>query len=444
MDRTETHKGTILIVDDTPTNLGVLFEQLDQSGFRVLLAQDGENAIRQAQADQPDIILLDVVMPVIDGFETCRRLKAIESTRDIPVIFMTVLTDVDSKIRGFEAGGVDYVTKPVDWQEVLARVSTHLTLRNLHKSLEKEVTERRETQARLGHERNLLLTLINNIPDYIYVKDSDGRFVLSNTAYARAVGVTELAGKTEFEVRSEALAAKRHNQDQELLETGRPVVDFEEYERDNGYKRWLLTTKVPLRDSQGTIVGLVGISRDISERKKREESLRDYTKRLQILHRIDREILAGRSPTEVAQSVLAHIREFIPCQRASVLVFNDADDGADKGTVIAVHTDTKTNLGVGASVPLHELRLDALRHGRIKVDILSLAERSSVEEKLLEEDTSSYVSVPLAAQDELLGILNMGAKNPDVFTTSRLTIAEEVAVPLAIAIQQARLQRQKL
>jgi DNA-binding response OmpR family regulator len=129
-------KDTILIVDDSPTNLGVLFDYLRNSGFKVLVAEDGEGALQRAGYARPDIILLDVLMPGLDGFETCRRLKANEETKNIPVIFMTALSDTVDKLKGFEAGAVDYVTKPVEVAEVLARIRTHLTLRNLQKQLQ--------------------------------------------------------------------------------------------------------------------------------------------------------------------------------------------------------------------------------------------------------------------------------------------------------------------
>src|ERR671933_1602593 len=132
----ENNKGVIVIVDDKPTNLGILFDFLTDSGFRVLVAQDGESAIQKVEYARPDLILLDVMMPGIDGFETCRRLKANPSTQDIPVIFMTALSDTVDKVKGFSLGAVDYVTKPMQQEEVRARVTTHVTIRNLQKKLE--------------------------------------------------------------------------------------------------------------------------------------------------------------------------------------------------------------------------------------------------------------------------------------------------------------------
>ena len=127
--------GTILIVDDTPDNLLVLFSYLEEQGFKVLLAEDGETALKIAQSKAPDLILLDVLMPEIDGFETCRLLKAEASTKEIPVIFLTALSETVNKVKGFRLGGVDYITKPTEQEEVLVRIQTHLNLQNMRQAL---------------------------------------------------------------------------------------------------------------------------------------------------------------------------------------------------------------------------------------------------------------------------------------------------------------------
>ncbi|MDX1520773.1 MAG: response regulator, partial [Anaerolineae bacterium] len=128
---------TVLVIDDNPTNLGIMFEYLENHGFTVLIARDGESGLERARYGQPDLILLDVMMPPgIDGFETCRRLKHDDITRDIPVIMMTALTAAEHKTQGFKAGAVDYVTKPVQHEEVLGRIINHLRLKDLLHNLE--------------------------------------------------------------------------------------------------------------------------------------------------------------------------------------------------------------------------------------------------------------------------------------------------------------------
>lgn len=149
-------QATILIVDDSPTNLQALFDFLMNAGFRVLLAQDGESAILKATEISPDVILLDIIMPGIDGFETCRRLKANPSTQEIPVIFMTALAQTSVVVKGFELGAVDYITKPTQQEIVLTRVKTHLTIQKLQRSLQQqnwqlqqEIMQRRHAEVAL-------------------------------------------------------------------------------------------------------------------------------------------------------------------------------------------------------------------------------------------------------------------------------------------------------
>ena len=131
----------ILIIDDNVTNLKVAIEHLKTYGLEIIIARSGETGLERAAYAQPDLILLDVRMPGIDGFETCRRLKANENTKEIPVIFMTALTDISDKVRGFNSGAVDYVTKPLQVEELWARVNTHLTLGVLQKDMADRITE---------------------------------------------------------------------------------------------------------------------------------------------------------------------------------------------------------------------------------------------------------------------------------------------------------------
>ncbi|NEO51805.1 MAG: hybrid sensor histidine kinase/response regulator [Okeania sp. SIO3B5] len=135
----------ILIVDDNSTNLSVLSKALKAEGYKVRMAADGEDALSQVQRHHPDLILLDIEMPKIDGFETCSRLQANQATKGIPVIFMTALADTESKVKGLSLGAVDYITKPFEEAEVLARVKVHWRLKRLTDTLEQQVNER--TQA---------------------------------------------------------------------------------------------------------------------------------------------------------------------------------------------------------------------------------------------------------------------------------------------------------
>lgn len=189
-------KSQLLIVDDYPTNIKVLSDLLIDHGFEVLIARDGENALQKLQRITPDLILLDVLMPGIDGFETCRRLKEQPSTCDIPIIFMTALADPVDKVKGLTLGAVDYITKPFQQEEVLARVSTHLRLRHLARQLvdqnaqlQAEARSRQlaENALRASEEKFVKAFRANPGPIMIATLE-EGRLVEANQTFCQTLG----------------------------------------------------------------------------------------------------------------------------------------------------------------------------------------------------------------------------------------------------------------
>ena len=139
-------QDTIMVVDNTPANLKLLQDMLQSKGYRVLASPNGKMALHAATKSQPDLILLDIDMPEMDGFEVCRRLKANEATKDIPVLFISALTETADKVKAFAVGGVDYVSKPFQFEEVSARVETHLELRRQKRELQQSYNKLRELE----------------------------------------------------------------------------------------------------------------------------------------------------------------------------------------------------------------------------------------------------------------------------------------------------------
>ncbi|MDI3289436.1 response regulator [Polyangium sp. 15x6] len=296
-------EGTILIVDDMPINLAVLVDHLESAGHQALVAQDAEDALKRASLMKPDLILLDVVMPGIDGFETCRRLKAAESTRDIPVIFMTCLGEAANKLVGFEAGGVDYITKPFEIDEVLARIKTHLSLREVQKELEAknaqlqrahqdleqrvrertaelassnaalkaENAERRRAEDALRESRHLLQAIADNSTTVIYVKDLEGRYLMVNHRFEELFHVTarSLMGKTDYDLFSVEHADAFRAFDLQVAAAGRPLEKEETVPQDDGLHTYI-SIKCPLFDESGRAYAVCGVSTDISERTRAE------------------------------------------------------------------------------------------------------------------------------------------------------------------------------
>lgn len=201
---------TILLVDDNPVNLGVAVDHLEQHGFEIAVALGGEEALERASFLQPDLILLDVMMPGIDGFETCWRLKQNSDTQAIPVIFMTALADVADKVQAFGAGGVDYVSKPFQVEELLARVNTHLALRcaqrqlaTRNEALQAEIDARRAVEQALVASESRYRRLFETANDGILLLDCRSRAITdANPAMARMLGrlPDELIGRRLLDV----------------------------------------------------------------------------------------------------------------------------------------------------------------------------------------------------------------------------------------------------
>lgn len=163
----------ILLVDDIHENLQVLFQLLSRQGFEVLIAEDGQTGLDIAGDELPDLILLDIMMPDMNGFEVCAQLKVLEQTRDIPIIFMTALSDINNKITGFNLGAVDYITKPIQHEEALARIRTHLTMQKLKKALQESNKNLLERHQELATKNEELKTKNDQLDAFSYMVAHD-------------------------------------------------------------------------------------------------------------------------------------------------------------------------------------------------------------------------------------------------------------------------------
>ncbi len=266
----------IIVVDDTILSLKLLSDILEKTGYSVSTADSGELALQSIKLKQPSLILLDVMMPKMDGFEVCRRLKADEKTRDIPVIFISALDDEKSKMTGFHVGGVDYISKPFRKEEVLARVGAHIKLSRLQRELkeknkkfEREILKRRQSEERYN-------VFINATVDPIFVKDDQFRYLMANDAMAKFFGKTkkELINKTDQELADEATVYPCQSSDRKALEVQGPFT-IEEQLGNRIYE----ATKFPLL-LKGNQKGIGGIMHDITEKKQSEKKIRSQNLRL--------------------------------------------------------------------------------------------------------------------------------------------------------------------
>lgn len=280
-------KAQILIVDDHPTNLKVLSELLINYGFEVLIAKSGENALQKLQRVVPDLILLDVLMPGLDGFETCQQLKASAVTRDIPIIFMTALTDPIDKIKGLTIGAVDYITKPIQHEEVLARINVHLRLSHLNKQLEErnslleaEIRSRERIQSTLQEKEQFLRGIYDGVEQGIWVIDvtPDDELIMvgANPTCERLTGLSfsEIQGKPIEHLLPPEIATTVRENYRTCISLGTSIT-YEECLPFQGQWKWGLTTLTPLRDARSRIYRIVGTAIDITKRKRAELALAD-------------------------------------------------------------------------------------------------------------------------------------------------------------------------
>ena len=288
----EAPQGRILIVDDDLSSLRLLTEILTERGYVVHPTSCGEMALRFVESTLLDLILLDIKMPGLNGFEVCRRLKADERTLAIPVIFITGLGDLADKVKGFQAGGVDYLTKPLQLEEVLARVQTHLTLHALrnelsrqNSQLQQEISERRRAAEAVRQQLNFQQTMMDTIPSPIFYKDRQGRYLGCNAAFESYIGRprTEVIGRTVYDIAPKELADHYHEADQALFQT--PGV--QRYEAQvryaDGSFHEVFFTKGTFTDLEGNVAGLVGVMLDITERRRVEQELERYHDHLEDL-----------------------------------------------------------------------------------------------------------------------------------------------------------------
>lgn len=257
-------KGLILIVDDTPANLTVISETLVDVGFETAIATSGERALLQIQRDPPDLILLDVMMPSMDGFETCRRIKADSKNNCIPIIFMTALTDVESKVKGFEAGAVDYITKPFQEQEVLARIKTHLELK--------------QTQDQLRQSEERLHSIIVALEEVVFSAQLHPlEFSYLNPVAERILGCQPSSFLADPDLWFQLIHPFDRAQVKYLFSRVgiNQLLDFEyRIVLPSGEIRWLHCRAQSRSQFSEKSLKLDGIVHDISDRKKAEEALR--------------------------------------------------------------------------------------------------------------------------------------------------------------------------
>jgi len=284
-------QNTILIADDDPNIVDLLFGYLQRSGFAVSTAKDGASALEVIDQVKPDLILLDVMMPKLDGFEICRQLKTNEATKNVPIIFITALADIGNKVKGLELGAIDYITKPLQLEELMARLTNHLKVRELQKDIQAERMQLKEEIARRewilesqreSRERYRFLT--ENSTDMIARQDIKGIYRYVSPACQSLLGyvIEEMIGRSAFDfvdpedwpILQQAYQVGHNN-------ASEPVLTYRARRKD-GQSIWLETTsKVIYNQTTGQAEEIITVSRDVTTRKSAEDTLKQTQQELE-------------------------------------------------------------------------------------------------------------------------------------------------------------------
>ncbi|MFA5985647.1 MAG: EAL domain-containing protein [Methylococcaceae bacterium] len=310
-------KGRILIVDDTVASLKLATDLLKDEGYQVLSAISGELALKAAIRNPPELVLLDIMMSGMDGFEVCTRLKSHPNTSNLPIIFVSALPDTREKVRGFGLGAVDFVTKPYQREELLARVKTHLEVYRLRNHLEKMVESRSsklmESEVKLKTSLDnfisanaQLRTLLNTIPDLVWLKDPEGVFLACNFQFERLLGAkeAEIVGKTDYDFVNKELADFYRENDRLAMVNGKASANEEWITfAENGYRGLFETIKTPMFDRMGTFIGVLGISREITERHAAEEKIQRHMRFYAALNECNKAIVHCTDETDLFMKI---------------------------------------------------------------------------------------------------------------------------------------------
>ncbi|MEG4022832.1 diguanylate cyclase [Microcoleus sp. S13C4] len=278
-DPATNYRGNILIVDDLPDNLHLLGRTLKRHGYKVRSVTTGAMALRAAQSPSTELILLDIKLPDIDGYEVCKQLKSDEQTTGIPIIFLSALNETFNKVEGLAVGGVDYIAKPFQVEEVLARVETHLTIRRLQQSLQeqnlrllREMEERQRLEASLFAEKELAQVTLQSIGDAVITTNAQGKVRFFNPIAEQLTGwkAYEAHGlplSTVFEIVNEVTRKPVENAIGKALFEKR-IVGLANHTiliaRD-GTEYAIEDSAAPIRDRQGQIIGAVIVFHDVTE-----------------------------------------------------------------------------------------------------------------------------------------------------------------------------------
>lgn len=354
----DTPTASILVVDDTPANLHLLVRMLSARGYEVRVAANGTLALASVQASHPDLILLDICMPEMDGYEVCQKLQADPTTASIPVIFLSASNSPLDKIKALTIGGVDYITKPFQIKEVLARISNQLKIRRLQKQLveqnqrlQQEIQEREKIQRELAQERAFLQCLLDSIPDCIFYQSPEQVFLACNKSFEALVGqaAIDIIGHHADALRvTPDVSDPRY--DQQVLATGQTARYEKHLTYPTGQTRLFEMLKTPFISPEAHISGVIGICRDITEQKQVELALARQVERELLFQKITDTIRSQLDSQKILETAAAQLGQASQVNRCQILTYSP--DAPNHLLLVAEYVEVDYPSSLGMTIQL--------------------------------------------------------------------------------------------
>ena len=450
-------KGNILVVDDTPDTLELLATILSVAGYTVRTAPSGELALMSIGSILPDLIVLDIMMPQMNGYEVCQILKASPTIKDIPVIFISALNEAFDKVEAFSLGGADYITKPFHMQEVVARVENQLRQTRLSKQLQqqnvrlqKEIESRRQTEEVLRQSRQLLGSVLDSSLDGIVafraLRNSQGNIVdfewlLVNPAAEKIIGrtATELMGQDLLEALPGNRQVGLFDLYVQVVETG-VALETELYYQYDGIKAWFQIVVVKLGD------GFAATFRDITARKQAELALERQLHRSRLIARIKNEIRSQLDARALFESAAIHIGRAFGASRSLIHTYIASPTPKIPllGQYLAPGYTTLMNVEILVAGYPHIERLLSQERAISVNDVYAEALLQDAQSLCRQLEIKSMLGVRTSYQGKPNGLI--GFHQCDRFrewTEEEIELIEAIATQLGIAIAQAQLLEQE-